>query len=310
MGGKKKKHSKKTAEFVYAGWWGQHWAAWQKYVYIHCRTSLAQLFFSCVRGQSSQGMFPFSAVRFTARKLILWAEGYPSAFSNPTSQTETRCICAHIFSLFWSKNSKGWSEQSLLRGKSVQTSLKESRAFPSSSSSFSPACVLLTKTADRRLRINSMEPADESKEEKESRGRQRSCIKTPPGKNNTWLLADWHLKKVCVSWNLLGRFQTHMGGKMKFLANLPPEWVSLLLAALSMKRVFHHESLRVIKCIWTGTGPHINYSNRMKRNLKMNLLIISKTSQKEAKRWREQVAKTHKKRPLVKMALWYGVMFL
>lgn len=186
---KKKKHSKKTAEFVYAGWWGQHWAAWQKYVYIHCRTSLAQLFFSCVRGQSSQGMFPFSAVRFTARKLILWAEGYPSAFSNPTSQTETRCICAHIFSLFWSKNSKGWSEQSLLRGKSVQTSLKESRAFPSSSSSFSPACVLLTKTADRRLRINSMEPADESKEEKESRGRQRSCIKTPPGKNNTWLLA-------------------------------------------------------------------------------------------------------------------------
>lgn len=189
MGGKKKKHSKKTAEFVYAGWWGQHWAAWQKYVYIHCRTSLAQLFFSCVRGQSSQGMFPFSAVRFTARKLILWAEGYLSAFSNPTSQTETRCICAHIFSLFWSKNSKGWSEQSLLRGKSVQTSLKESRAFPSSSSSFSPACVLLTKTADRRLRINSMEPADESKEEKESRGRQRSCIKTPPGKNNTWLLA-------------------------------------------------------------------------------------------------------------------------
>lgn len=49
--------------------------------------------------------------------------------------------------------------------------LLEGEIGPSISLSFSlyPACVLLTKAADRRVEINSMEQTDESKEEKEQR---------------------------------------------------------------------------------------------------------------------------------------------
>lgn len=49
--------------------------------------------------------------------------------------------------------------------------LLEGKIGPTISLSFTlcPACALLTKAADRRVEINSMEPTDESKEEKEQR---------------------------------------------------------------------------------------------------------------------------------------------
>lgn len=44
-----------------------------------------QLFSSGVRGQASQGVLSFSAVKFSAGELILWVEGYPSPQHPPAN---------------------------------------------------------------------------------------------------------------------------------------------------------------------------------------------------------------------------------
>lgn len=60
----------------------------------------------------------------------------------------TRCIRAHIFSLFSGRKPKGVGTESLLLGRSVKPSLKNNRAFHLFLAPSTQACVLLTKAAD------------------------------------------------------------------------------------------------------------------------------------------------------------------
>lgn len=100
-------------ELAYTRWQSQLWAAWQKYVYISHDSSLTQLFFSGVRGQASQGVLSFSAVKFSAGELILWVEGYPSAQHPPAKPARPNLmhLCPHILSVLVQKTERGEHEK-------------------------------------------------------------------------------------------------------------------------------------------------------------------------------------------------------
>lgn len=87
----------------------------------------------------------------------------------PNQPDWTWRICAHIFSLFLPKKKrKGWAQKASFEGGVWNPPWRKNRAFHLSFS-LSLAYELLTKAADRRVQINSMEPPDESKGEKERR---------------------------------------------------------------------------------------------------------------------------------------------
>lgn len=109
-------------------------------------------------------------MKFTASKLILWVEGYPSPQHPPTKPTRpkpdafvpTYSLCSGP------KTQRGEHEK--LPWRDECENLLEGKIGPSISLSpflcLSPACLLLTKAADSLVEINSMEPTDESMEEK------------------------------------------------------------------------------------------------------------------------------------------------
>lgn len=140
-----------------------------KNMFVSPTTVLSRCYFSPVSGAKPLKVC-YHLVRWSFL-LLNWFCGLKAtrllSILQLTQPDRTWCIWAHIFSLFSSKKTKGVSMESLLRGRSVKLSLKEKEGLPSLSFSLSPACALLTKAADRRVEINSMEPPDESKEEKE-----------------------------------------------------------------------------------------------------------------------------------------------
>lgn len=107
-------------------------------------------------------------------------------------------LCPHIVFVLVQKSQRGEARKASFEGGVSKPPWRKNRAFPSSSSPFVPACVLLTKAADRWLGINSMEPADESREEK-VQGKTESVwrlhrVERVKIKHDYWL--DWYLRKV------------------------------------------------------------------------------------------------------------------
>lgn len=109
----------------------------------------------------------------------------------PNQPDRTWCIVPTYSLCSCPKNERGEHEKPPSR-EECET-LLEGKIGPSISLSFSlsPAGVLLTKAADRRVEINSMEPTDESKEEKKQRKTARlyEDFTRRKSKNNPWLLA-------------------------------------------------------------------------------------------------------------------------
>lgn len=111
-----------------------------------------------------------------------------------TQPDRTWCICAHIFSLFSAKKTeKGWARKASFEGGVQNPPWRKNRAFHLSLFfPDPPACTLLTKAADRRVEINSMEPPDESKEGKEQR-KTEAVWRFQQAKNNQWCWLVFHL---------------------------------------------------------------------------------------------------------------------
>lgn len=158
----------KKTDFANTGWYGQHWAAWLKYVCIYHRPSSAQLFFFVSEANPLKVCFHlawwglplanwFCGLKAT-RLLGILQPNHPDW--NPLH------LCPHIVFVLVQKTLRGETWKASFEGEVRKTPWRKNRAFPSSSTPFYPACKLLTKAADRWLGINSMEPADESKEEK------------------------------------------------------------------------------------------------------------------------------------------------
>lgn len=140
-------------------------------MFISPTTVLSRSYFSPMSGARPLKVC-YHLVRRRSFLLVNWFCGLKAtrllSILQLTQPDRTWCICAHIFSLFLSKNCKGWARKASFEGGVWNPPWRKNRAFHLSFS-LSTACVLLTKAADRLVEINSMEPQDESREEKEQR---------------------------------------------------------------------------------------------------------------------------------------------
>lgn len=150
---------------------------------------------------------------FSAVELILWGEGYPSPLHPPANPARPNLIhvCPHILSVLIQKP-RGVSTKSLLRGRNEKASLKEKNGLPSLSCSLSTARALLTKAAHSRVEINSMEPPDESKEEKEQRKTEAKYFTKRKAKitNGYWLVFQLCPRTLTVQYKHVAR---QIGGR-------------------------------------------------------------------------------------------------
>lgn len=145
-------------------------------MFISPTTVLSCSYFSPMSGAKPLKVC-YHLVRWRSFLLVNWFCGLKATrllcILQLTQPDRTWCIRAHIFSLFSSKNREGWARKASFEGGVWNPPWRKNRALHHSLFFFffslHLACALLTKAADTRVEINSMEPPDESKEEKEQR---------------------------------------------------------------------------------------------------------------------------------------------
>lgn len=160
-----------------------------KNMFISPTTVLSRCYFSPV-SEAKPLKVCYHLVRWSFL-LVNWFCGLKAtrllSILQPKKPDRTWCIRAHIFSLILSKYRKGWARKASFEGGVWNPPWRKNRAFHLT---LSPS-PLLTKAADRRVEINSMEPPDESQKERE-RGKTEELYEDftrRKSKNNQWLLA-------------------------------------------------------------------------------------------------------------------------